>query len=419
VANLQENLKKLFSLSNKSGFLYLLSANFLIQISGFGGQIFLTRILPVEDIGTIKVLQSYMSIFVVIASLGLNTAVLKICSEDIERKRKKVIFNFSLWTTIIASISLIFIIILLMSFTNIKIDRLMFIYIYLIPLISLTNLLIVFLQSQQMIKTMSIIQSVSKIFIIIFSTLFAYTLGLNGYVYSLVILNFIAFLAMIPVIKEYLDIKIFDNISRNIIKRIFKISNFALGANLLGVLLVNVNVIIANNLLVDKAEIGYFSIAQLIVNAMMMLPITLGQIMAPKISKVSDDILSVKKVLKIYQKRNAVLAILVALIASITAPFIIPLVFGEIYTEAVKYFEILLLGFVFWSFFSPKGITLMSIGRSDINFYVSLISIIINIVLNFYLIKMLGMLGASVATTLTYFITIFINSYFLNKYYQK
>lgn len=398
--------------------MHLLSANLLIQIAGFGGQIFLTRILSVEDIGTIKILQSYLNILVILASLGLNTAVLKLCSEDIKKEQQLAIFNISFFFTTLISIVIIVVITFILTFTSLNVDKLLSVYILLIPFLSLTNLIISYLQSQQKIKTISLVQSYSKIFIVVFSTIIAYVSGLNGYIISLVILNAIVFLVTLYYIKNDLKPKTLLKDKLFYMRKLMNIGTFALGANLLTVLLANFNIIIGNHITNDVREIGYYSIAQLIITTMMIIPSTLGQIMVPKISKVSKNLDEVLKIFKIYHKRNTILAVSVAVLAGISAPYIIPFVFGEEYKNSVYYFEILLLGFVFWSIFSPKGITLMSLGRSDINFYVSLISVVINITLNYILILHYGMYGAATANTITYLINIFVNNYFF-KYLTK
>ncbi|WP_394554611.1 oligosaccharide flippase family protein [Priestia aryabhattai] len=404
---------KLIILANKAGFMHLLSANLLIQITGFGGQIFLTRILSVEDIGTIKVYQSTLNILMIIASLGLNTAVLKLCSENLAQKERINIFNITLIFTLICSAIIVIISIIFYS------DNLLKVYILLIPTLSITNLVVIYLQSQQKIKTISYIQSLSKIIIIIFSTLGAYLLGFHGYIYSLVLLNIVTFLFIVPFVRTELKFLNVTKFYRRQVKRVYSISIFAFGANLLGVLLINLNILIANFLSVNTKEIGFYSVAQLIVSTMMMIPSSLGQIMVPKLSEVSNDRNKITSYLRTYNIRNVYLAIFVVILAASLGPLLIPLFFGSTYSHSVPTFEILLIGFLFWSYYSPKGMTLLSIGRSDINFYVSLISLICNIIFNFVFIKSFGMVGAAVASTLTNFLTIFINNYFFNKVFLK
>ncbi|MGE7592969.1 oligosaccharide flippase family protein [Peribacillus frigoritolerans] len=407
--SLSNKISKIIKSAMEIGFIHLLSANLLIQIAGFGGQIFLTRILNVEEIGTIKVLQSHLNILVVIASLGMNTAVLKLASEDISKREQTGIFNISFLLTIISSFILIAIVYYFNIFEVFKV------YVFLLPILCITSLIIVYLQSQQRIQMISYVQSYSKILIVSLSTLFAYLFGLNGYIKSLIILNLIAFIFIIPFIRNELKSIFKFRISNEKLKKVGNIAFFALGANLLGVLLSNLNIIMANSLLDNISEIGFYSIAQLIITTMMMIPSTLGQIMVPKISKVSKNIEEVKIIYKIYQFRNTILSLSVAISAGILAPFIIPIIFGSQYEKSVLYFEILLIGFICWSIYSPKGMTLMSLGKSNINFYVSLCSFILNVFLNYILIKNFEMIGGAIANSVVYFITIFINAFLFKK----
>lgn len=110
-----------------------------------------------------------------------------------------------------------------------------------------------------------------------------------------------------------------------------------------------------------------------------------------------------------------VLVMLLVVSMYFLVPIFIPFVFGTNYSESIIYFRILLIGMLFWGIYSPKGITLVSIGRVDFNFYVSMGTLIINIILNVVLIMKYGVIGAALATTLTYLFTIFVNNYFYKK----
>jgi O-antigen/teichoic acid export membrane protein len=77
-------LKKLNNILNdihSKGFFHLFSANTLIHVIEFGSQLFVAWILLADDIGRIKSLQTFASVGVIIAGLGFNTSILKLCSE--------------------------------------------------------------------------------------------------------------------------------------------------------------------------------------------------------------------------------------------------------------------------------------------------------------------------------------------------
>ncbi|HDR8049641.1 TPA: oligosaccharide flippase family protein, partial [Bacillus cereus] len=170
----------------EKGFVHLLSANFLLQIAGFGGQIFLTRILSVEDIGRLKVLQSFLSNLTIIAGLGLNVAILKMCSEKISIQQKQRLFEDGFKVTAIFSVLITLLTLIIAGFggfsSDIQINNLMKIYAFQIPFLSISAYFVAYLQSQKKIHLMSNVQSISKIAVVIISILGAYIYGMTGYI---------------------------------------------------------------------------------------------------------------------------------------------------------------------------------------------------------------------------------------------
>jgi O-antigen/teichoic acid export membrane protein len=87
----------------QKGFFHLLSANILIQLFAFVSQLFVAGILSAEDIGRIKIIQTYLSIFSIIAGMGFNASTLKICSEHKSKQQLSEYFNSAFVFTLISS----------------------------------------------------------------------------------------------------------------------------------------------------------------------------------------------------------------------------------------------------------------------------------------------------------------------------
>ncbi|MED2798260.1 flippase [Bacillus thuringiensis] len=418
--------KKLFGkiklVTNKAmekGFVHLLSANFLLQIAGFGGQIFLTRILSVEDIGRLKVLQSFLSNLTIIAGLGLNVAILKMCSEKISIQQKQRLFEDGFKVTAIFSVLITLLTFIIAGFggfsSDIQINNLMKIYAFQIPFLSISAYFVAYLQSQKKIHLMSNVQSISKIAVVIISILGAYIYGMTGYIITLVIALSLTTLLFVPFIKSELQSIKYKRIDKGLIAKPLKLGSYSFITNLLGQLILTFNVLILNYMNVDPKEVGYYGIAQLIITSMMIIPNTLNQLMIPYISEQTDNRVQIKKMLKKFESRMLMITALLCTSTFFIIPLIMPMIFGKEYVNSVPYFQVLVIGLFFWSIYSPKGITLLSIGRVDLNFKVSCISFGFNIILNFILIYKFGALGAAIATTATYFITIFINRIYFKK----
>ena len=106
----------LFNSVKEKGFYHLLSANYLIRFLGFASQLIVAWIITTEDVGRIKVMQSYMSVFVVLASFGFNVSILKLCSEDRSEKQKNYLFRKGLTYSLVSQILTIALIFFLVYF---------------------------------------------------------------------------------------------------------------------------------------------------------------------------------------------------------------------------------------------------------------------------------------------------------------
>ncbi|MEI8085006.1 MAG: hypothetical protein WCG93_02195, partial [Paludibacter sp.] len=58
----------------EKGFFHLLSANLLIQFFAFASQLLVAGILASDDIGRIKIIQTYFSVFIILAGMGFNAS---------------------------------------------------------------------------------------------------------------------------------------------------------------------------------------------------------------------------------------------------------------------------------------------------------------------------------------------------------
>lgn len=90
--------------------------------------------------------------------------------------------------------------------------------------------------------------------------------------------------------------------------------------------------------------------------------------------------------------------------------------FGTKYTSAAPALRILSLGFMFHTFLGLNGMSLTVIGQPKLNMIGNSFAVIFNVVLNVLLIPKYGMVGAAVATAVSYFVANVFRSFWL---YQK
>lgn len=133
------------------GFFHLLSANLFIQLAGFSGQIFLTRWLTVEEIGRLKVLQSFTAIFVLLATVGMNTAILQKCAEQptVELKNLYLLtgIKISLYSSVFVTIVVFVLADMQLISNNPAINQAMKTYCLIVPSMVINGVLVVYWQA--------------------------------------------------------------------------------------------------------------------------------------------------------------------------------------------------------------------------------------------------------------------------------
>ncbi|MBI2280587.1 MAG: oligosaccharide flippase family protein [Bacteroidetes bacterium] len=189
-------MKKIYNILNdvySKGFFHLFSANSLIHLIEFGSQLFVAWILLADDIGRIKSLQTFAAVGVIIAGLGFNTSILKLCSEkNVTNDEKQTLFASAIKTTLLFSFLTVLLGIILSYFNLISNDTLtnnLFIYYCLsIPLLALNNLLIAYYQALKEFKKVSVLLIVARIIHVAIIISLTYLFGVTGFIVGIILL---------------------------------------------------------------------------------------------------------------------------------------------------------------------------------------------------------------------------------------
>ena len=153
--------------------------------------------------------------------------------------------------------------------------------------------------------------------------------------------------------------------------------------------------------LVGAEQAGYYSISATMADMVYILPVVIGTILFPKLSEIKE--LQLKWA--VTKKVSIFTGGMMILLACFTVPFARPavkLLFGVAYLPAVTPFLWLLPGIValsaqtiFIIFLSSSGLPWSAVGYM-------FVALLINITLNIVLIPKAGILGASIASTISY-----------------
>ena len=199
------------------------------------------------------------------------------------------------------------------------------------------------------------------------------------------------------------------------IKKLFKEAiPFAIGA-IMGEIFFNIDNVMLSKM-VGMESVGYYNAAYKLSFSGMLFANTLTLVTYPYFSRMwTEDKDNVFKMFNGILKALIVISVAFALSASILSENIIALVFGEQYRNSVVLFNILVWSVPPLYIMHLTGRALEAIGEQRFTANTMLISVAINILLNFILILKYGAAGASIATVFTSFLIVAIHMLHLKK----
>lgn len=374
------------------GILHLLISNFATQFMGFGTALLVAKFLKPEELGLIYIIQSYALFFILISEFGINTAILKFCSQQRSEEERHQILKTGIAFSLIISV-IVFLLILVLSFTEILASReasfWIVIYSVILPFAAITDLLTVYLQSQKCIKEMAMIQVLLKIILVVFIIILTYFFGFKGFIAG-TILSYIV--GVIPLLKivgtKFLKAKMFLDI-RNFLNFAF-FSLMANGTNMLGNY---VDTYLMDHLIIERSQIGYYYIANLFVTAISQVTSTAQSFVTPFFCEKADDGKWMKKNIVRVQVIIIGVSIMGAIFTYLAAYVVITLFYGSQYISSLAYLQLLLIKYIIWSSFAIIGVGLVALGAVKFNFLVVLISTPLRIALAYVLIFDYGIKG--------------------------
>lgn len=418
---LENNLAILRSVRQK-GFFDLLSANLLIQIVSFASQLFVAGILSPDDIGRIKIIQTYLSIFSIIAGMGFNASTLKLCSENRTQEEQISLFRSALLFTIGSTVSLYILIFVLNIFGLFSSDKLIqwLIPLGLFPIIS-NSIFMVFasyFQAIKRIKLISYLTTSNKLTSIIAIVALTYYVGIEGY-YIAYNLSFLVMIFVCLHILRFNSKKIFTLNSFNLFSIHWKYAKASMLAYLLSEISAYVDILLLNFFIKDMHQIGFYSFALTITIILRLIPNTVQQISIPYFSALTHKKNEFMSIAKRYNKILYII-ITISLFGALTAvPFLVHHIFVGKYDPSMQYFPFLAIGWSLRLLAQLQYGAIFSIGKIQYNVYTSLISLLFNIVIISASLYLFGLIGAAYASIPGGLIYTLSSRYFYKKAQSK
>ena len=401
------------------GFFHLLSANVLIQIFAFGSQLFIAGILPPDDIGRIKIILTYLSIFSIIGGMGFSTSTLKLCSEDRSSEERIIIFKSALFFTLITSASLYILIVFLNMLGIFSHDKLIvfLIPIGLLPIISncIFEVFISYFQAEKKINLVSKLSIFNKSISILGIIVFTYLIGIKGYYLAYNMSYLLMVIVCIYVYRSYFNKSFFTLGHFSLLSSHLKYSKSLMFNNLISELSSYVDVLLLSFFIKDLHEIGYYSFALTITIIFRLFPATVQQITSPYFSSLANK---KDEFIKAYRKYNISLKFVVSLtflIGFLILPLLIKFLFSTKFDLSISYFPYLALGVSLRQLSYIQSSAIFGLGKIHFNLYTNIITLTSNILIITSSIYLFGLIGAAIATIAGGVVNLICNNYYFKK----
>jgi O-antigen/teichoic acid export membrane protein len=397
---------------------YVFSAIIISKLLGFILSVFVINHISSVEFGLVSYAYNIISFIAPFAGFGIFQSLSRFGPIQESQNKKRQLLKFIFGRGIIASILLACIVIL---FAGLLTKSLPESYNYLLIISSFIITHFIF----EVIKINYRIYSVNKLFayleishsIVLLSlgVLLSYFFDGYGYLISLVISPLI--ISFYIIIKN----KIFTNISKIDYSKPYKKSLWIYGVytslgGLTSQLIFSIDILTIGFLIKDPTSVALYKTASLIPFALLFIPAGVMKTDLVKIAQNYKNKVYLKKYAANYLKVFFLLSIVIYPLLHFFSHYIMSL-FGKEYIEAANLIPVFALGLVgAFLFRQPFGNIITSVGWAKTNTVISIVTLILDIILNIIFVKHYGIIGAAYSTCILLWVAGLLSYLAFNKY---
>ncbi|MEO9656086.1 flippase [Marinomonas sp.] len=416
---LKEMLVRVLTLKEHQGFLkylkntsWMMAEQFLRMIAGLFVAFWVARYLGPEQFGVFSYTLAFTAIFSGVAKLGLDGIMVRELVNFPEKY--DVYLGTAFWLKVIGAILVIGVVTLIVPFTSNDVETNVFIFIIVMGLVFQSFEVIEFyFQSQVLAKVVSI----CKIIQLVLSSLVKIYLVLAKA--ELIWFVFVATFDVMTLAVSYFIVyrlkekkSFYKEFDVSIARLLLKDSWPLIFSSIVVTIYMRIDQIMIKEML-GEYDVGIYSSAVRLSEVFYFIPMIISTSLFPAIIKAK------KQGERHYKKRLQQLytfmvwvAIAIATPITFIADWLIVCLFGSAYLEAGLVLSIHIWAAIFVFLGVPFSKYLLSENLSKLAFQRTLLGAIINIILNFFLIPMYGVLGAAVATLISQFVANYVYDFF-------
>ena len=424
-------LKKFLSKTKqfaREGLFHIFGSSVLAKIGGIVSSVVVIRKLPKIAYGNYVDAENLYSYFAIFIGLGISSAIIQYCSENISESKKNSLYRYSLITGMVGNFILLPLILgvaTLKYFTGSPAEATYLSFLSFLPFFAYADQ---YLQLVLRVKAKN--QAFSRTNIIYTFThvggniILTLLFGVPGLIFSQYLGHTVAAIHSLIVLNKegFLKQIVFpgEKLLQEFKKEYLSYSLVCALTNFASTVLILLDVTCLAIVLNDPTVLADYKVAATIPSALLFVPKSLMTFFYPKLVKafstdVKQGLSEIKKLIKVYALINGLIFICLV----IFAPLIIRILYGEKYLNIIPIFIILSANLLVCSFKNITGNTIAIIKKVKVNLTFSVVSGVLNICLNICLIPLLGSMGAAIATTVVSVVIVLANILYLINYFKK
>ena len=171
--------------------------------------------------------------------------------------------------------------------------------------------------------------------------------------------------------------------------------------------------------MIDKANVGYYAVAESIAGLLIFIPTVMSNTIMPVLIqnyKVSKEQYLVKA--QLFMDVTVWLCIIMCVVVSLLAPFVIRLLYGSQYAPSIILLQVCVFKVIGYAFAQATGIMIIIEGKQKYVVIRNIIGCICAIILNLLLLSRFGVLGAAVSSVITSVVVGYVAHALVPSYHQ-
>lgn len=373
-------------------------------VLGIITSIIIARVLGPQGKGIYSLAILLPSLLVMFGNFGISQASVFYIGKK-KYSPGEILANNIILSFLLGIISFLIGLIIILFFSNSLFPEIkkiyLFLALFLVPLQFFLNFVNYILLGLQRIKEFNFISILRSFIFLIFLLLFLLLFNLD--IKAVIVANILScFIGII--ILYYLAKKIIGNFhlhfNKSYYKDAFRYGTKVYLGNIIGSLHYRLDIFLIN-IFLNPIAVGFYSIATALSEKIWLISQSAGTILFPRVSSEKDES-RLKKFTPIVCRNVLFITAIGAIFLFVLGHWIITLLYSMRFLESILPFHILLIGSVTMSGWRVLANDLYGRGKPELNIYISLVSVVLNIILNILWIPKFGIAGAAWATSISY-----------------